>query len=39
LKIEVLDHVILGRRAADNGKDRVSLRELGCFAWRSSQAW
>jgi DNA repair protein RadC len=32
LKIEVLDHVILGRRAADNGKDYVSLRELGYFA-------
>jgi DNA repair protein RadC len=31
LKIEVLDHVILGRRAADNGKDYVSLRELGYF--------
>ena len=32
LKIEVLDHVILGRRAAENGKDYVSLRELGIFA-------
>jgi DNA repair protein RadC len=32
LKIEVLDHVILGRRAAANGKDYVSLRELGFFA-------
>jgi DNA repair protein RadC len=32
LKIEVLDHVILGRRAAENGKDYVSLRELGFFA-------
>jgi DNA repair protein RadC len=32
LKIEVLDHVILGRRAAENGKDYVSLRELGYFA-------
>jgi DNA repair protein RadC len=32
LKIEVLDHVILGRRAADNGKDYVSLRELGYFS-------
>ncbi|MGO8701158.1 MAG: RadC family protein [Limisphaerales bacterium] len=32
LKIEVLDHVILGRRAAANGKDYVSLRELGYFA-------
>lgn len=32
LKIEVLDHVILGRRAAENGRDYVSLRELGFFA-------
>ncbi len=32
LKIDVLDHVILGRRAAENGKDYVSLRELGYFA-------
>jgi DNA repair protein RadC len=32
LNIEVPDHVILGRRAADNGKDFVSLRELGGFA-------
>jgi DNA repair protein RadC len=32
LKIEVLDHVILGRREAANGKDYVSLRELGYFA-------
>jgi DNA repair protein RadC len=32
LKIDVLDHVILGRRAAANGKDYVSLRELGYFA-------
>jgi len=32
LKIEVLDHVILGRRATENGKDYVSLRELGYFA-------
>jgi DNA repair protein RadC len=32
LKIEVVDHVILGRRAAENGKDYVSLRELGYFA-------
>jgi DNA repair protein RadC len=32
LKIEVLDHVILGRRAAANGRDFVSLRELGYFA-------
>jgi hypothetical protein len=32
LKIEVLDHVILGRRAGQGGKDYVSLRELGYFA-------
>ena len=32
LKIEVLDHVILGRRGADNGKDYVSLKELGYFS-------
>jgi DNA repair protein RadC len=32
LKIEVLDHVILGRRATADGKDYVSLRELGYFA-------
>jgi len=32
LKIELLDHVIIGRRAAENGKDYVSLRELGYFA-------
>jgi DNA repair protein RadC len=31
LKIEVLDHIILGRRAAENGRDYVSLRELGYF--------
>jgi DNA repair protein RadC len=31
LKIEVLDHVILGRRTAENGRDYVSLRELGFF--------
>lgn len=29
LKIEVLDHVILGRRVAENGRDYASLRELG----------
>jgi DNA repair protein RadC len=32
LKIEVLDHVILGRRGQEGGKDYVSLRELGYFA-------
>ena len=31
LKIDVLDHVILGARSADRPKDYVSLRELGYF--------
>src|SRR3954462_3217335 len=31
LKIEVLDHVILGTRSEDRPKDYVSLRELGYF--------
>lgn len=31
LKIDVLDHVILGRRTDDREKDFVSLRELGYF--------
>ncbi len=31
LKIDVLDHIILGRRSADRGRDYVSLRELGYF--------
>jgi DNA repair protein RadC len=31
LKIEVLDHVILGRRTTENGRDYASLRELGFF--------
>jgi DNA repair protein RadC len=31
LKIEVLDHVILGRRTQDRERDYVSLRELGYF--------
>jgi DNA repair protein RadC len=31
LKIEVLDHVILGRRTPERPKDYVSLRELGYF--------
>ena len=31
LKIEVLDHIILGTRTADRPKDFVSLRELGYF--------
>lgn len=32
LKIEVLDHVILGRATEDRAKDYASLRELGYFA-------
>ena len=32
LKIEVVDHVILGRRSKEGGKDYASLRELGYFA-------
>jgi len=32
LKIEVLDHVILGRRSKERTHDYVSLRELGHFA-------
>ena len=32
LKIEVLDHLILGRRTESRQKDFVSLRELGYFA-------
>jgi DNA repair protein RadC len=32
LKIEVLDHVIMGRVAQDRARDYVSLRELGYFA-------
>ncbi len=31
LKIEVLDHVIIGRRTMEREKDYVSLRELGYF--------
>jgi DNA repair protein RadC len=31
LKIEVLDHVILGRRTEERLKDYASLRELGYF--------
>jgi len=33
LKIDVLDHVILGRRSTERGQDYASLRELGYFAW------
>ncbi|HEY1661005.1 MAG TPA: DNA repair protein RadC [Verrucomicrobiae bacterium] len=32
LKIEVLDHIIIGRATAQRAKDYVSLRELGYFA-------
>ena len=32
LKIEVLDHVILGRATHERARDYVSLRELGYFA-------
>ncbi|HCL91267.1 MAG TPA: hypothetical protein DIC50_00595, partial [Verrucomicrobia subdivision 3 bacterium] len=32
LKIEVLDHVILGRATRERPKDYMSLRELGYFA-------
>jgi DNA repair protein RadC len=31
LKIEVLDHIILGRATAERAKDWSSLRELGYF--------
>lgn len=31
LKIDVIDHVILGARSQDRAKDYVSLRELGYF--------
>jgi DNA repair protein RadC len=31
LKIEVVDHIILGRRTTERAKDFVSLRELGYF--------
>jgi DNA repair protein RadC len=33
LKIDVLDHVIIGRATPERQKDFVSLRELGYFAW------
>jgi hypothetical protein len=32
LKIDVLDHIILGRATEERPKDFVSLRELGYFA-------
>jgi DNA repair protein RadC len=31
LKIEVVDHIILGRATPEREKDYVSLRELGYF--------
>jgi DNA repair protein RadC len=31
LKIEVLDHVIIGRATPERPKDYASLRELGYF--------
>jgi DNA repair protein RadC len=31
LKIEVLDHVVIGQRTTERQKDYVSLRELGYF--------
>ncbi|MGO8680940.1 MAG: hypothetical protein ACLPYZ_05745 [Limisphaerales bacterium] len=31
MKMEVLDHVILGRATVDRPKDYTSLRELGYF--------
>lgn len=31
LQIEVIDHVILGRKAVEDGRDFASLRELGYF--------
>ena len=34
LKIDVLDHLILGRATAERPKDYLSLRELGYFEER-----
>ncbi|MGZ4962879.1 MAG: RadC family protein [Limisphaerales bacterium] len=31
LKIEVLDHIIIGRKSTAHGKDYVSMREMGYF--------
>jgi DNA repair protein RadC len=31
LKIDVIDHVIIGRATSERAKDYSSLRELGCF--------
>jgi DNA repair protein RadC len=33
MKIEVLDHLIMGRATPDRPKDYTSLRELGYFAY------
>jgi DNA repair protein RadC len=33
LKIEVVDHVILGKRTDERPRDYASLRELGFFAY------
>ncbi len=33
LKIEVIDHINIGRATAERAKDYSSLRELGYFAW------
>jgi len=33
LKIEVLDHIIMGRATQERPKEYASLRELGYFAW------
>ena len=33
LKIDVVDHIVLGRPGYDNGKGWASLREMGYFAW------
>src|SRR2546421_461590 len=32
LRIDVLDHIIMGRATAERGRDYLSLRELGYFA-------
>jgi len=32
MKIEVLDHLILGQRTAERPRDYVSLKELGFFS-------
>jgi len=38
LKIEVVDHVIIGRPSAERTKDYASLRELGYFAEQPEKA-